>query len=112
MKFVVGIFLAAAIALFAHYQWFSAETIRAQVVDINKGEFVSLCLEGVDPLDGCDEYRNEDNIFWLKRDSGRLRSVLGSSVVKGTVYDIKVHGYRFEWFSVRKNIVSVNKIAE
>lgn len=91
------------------YKYFlTVSTIDVRVADINKGEFVSLCLVDVeDKGAACDEYTNVDDMWFLKRDSGKVRSRLAIAEQDKEVLKLKVQGIRFTWLSWRKNIISV-----
>lgn len=54
------------------------------------------------------EYRNEDDLLWLKRDSGRLDNKAEQAKTSGEEVLIVSDGLRFSWFSMYPNAVAIN----
>lgn len=54
------------------------------------------------------EYRNEDHLLWLKRDSGTLDNKAEQAKEAGEAVLIVSDGLRFSWFSMYPNAVAIN----
>ena len=110
MKNVIGFIVASVILYlfcFLGFKYFVTDELTVRVADINKGDFVSLCIVGESAKDGCDEYTNNDDWWYFKRDSGKVRSRLALAETDSQEIKVKVQGVRITWFSVRKNIIKV-----
>ena len=92
---------------FMVYKYVLTDELTVRVADINKGEFVSLCIVGQDTAAGCDEYTNNDDWWYFKRDSGKVRSRLAMAETDSQEIKVKVQGIRFTLFSWRKNIIKI-----
>jgi len=110
MKTFIGWVLSAVILYvfcFLGYKYLLTEEITVRVADINKGEFVSLCIVGETTKTGCDEYTNNDDWWYFKRDSGKIRSRLAMAETDSSEIKVKVQGVRITLFSIRKNIIKI-----
>lgn len=101
------VLLLAYVTAVGTFKYVMTDEITVRVADINKGEFVSLCIVGQNTKDGCDEYTNNDDWWYFKRDSGKVRSRLAMAETDAAEIKVKVQGIRLTWFSMRKNIVKI-----
>jgi len=107
LKIVGALIIALIVGIPLHYQYLSAETITVSVKDINKGDYVSLCIENENARRECNEYENIDDVLWFKWNSGTIRSELAAAMTDKELIKVRVHGYRIEYLDMRKKIVSV-----
>lgn len=103
----IAVILVIYVIWFLVVKYLVTDEITVRVADINKGEFVSLCIVGQDTKVGCDEYTNVDDMWYFKRDSGKIRSRLAMAETDAAEIKVKVQGFRFTWFSIRKNIIKI-----
>ena len=100
--------LALVLGLPLHYKYLSSEVIAVSVKDINKGDYVSLCMTDKSGRDyDCNEYTNIDDMWWFKWNSGTIRAKLAAAMTNKDTVLVRVHGYRIEILNMRKNIVSI-----
>ena len=106
-KVLSGIAFVGLIFIPIHYKYLSADIISVSVKDINKGDYVSLCVVDKGKEYDCNEYTNIDDIWWIKWNSGTVRAQLAAAMTNKDVITVRVQGYRIEVLNMRKNIVSI-----
>lgn len=81
-----------------------------QTLDVVINQVNRSSIEGTEVLLAEDPYdwgviRNEDNWFILKTNSG----VMSGKLVSGARCNITTYGWRNTWFSLKPNLISINR---